>query len=77
MGEGMARQALEAENAAGGNRHGQRAIGQGEERKGPARGGAGGSQALVPTATNDGSQQSLLDLFNTPHRYGGSGGGVA
>ena len=81
MGDGMARQAIEAENAAGGNIRGRgmRAIGQAEESKGgrsrAGRGGAG-SQALVPTA-GGGGLPSLLDLFNTPHGYGGGGGGAS
>ena len=74
MGEGMARQAIEAENAAGGGRGrgGMRAIGQAEESKGAGRGAGGG--AMVPSS---GGLPSLLDLFNTPHSYGGGSGGGA
>lgn len=74
MGAGMARQAIEAENnAMGRGRGGQRAIGQSEGSGMVARGrGAGGasSKALVPTA-GGGGMPSLLDLFNTPHSFGG------
>lgn len=75
MGDGMARQAIEAENNAGaGGGRGRRAIGQAEESKGGmvarGRGAGGASQALVPTA-GGGGMPSLLDLFNTPHGFGG------
>ena len=41
-------------------------------------GGGAGSQALVPV-NDGGGLSSLLDLFNTPHSYGGgaSSSGVA
>lgn len=68
MGDGMERQAIAAEQRAGGVGPQPRAI------KGRAGGGAQAQQALVPSG---GGAASLLDLFNTPHGYGGGGGGVA
>ena len=77
MGTGMAARAIAAEEAAGGNGRGIRAIGQAGGGRGAGGRGSGGagSQALVP-ANNGGGQASLLDLFNTPHSFGGASGGV-
>ena len=77
MGGNMRQQMLEAETAASAGRGRRLAIeGGGASRGGRATGTGAASEALVPVG-NQGGQTSLLDLFNTPHGFGGGHSGGA